>query len=189
MQVKNKDKFAKDLMKLVPDDKEILFFCVGTDRSTGDSLGPLVGMFLEEKGYDVVGTLDKPVHAMNVKSRYYEAKQKYPNHFIVAIDAVLGELNNIGKIYAKNGPLKPGLGVGKSLIEVGDIRVCGVVNVDHYYLAADILMNTRLALVMKMAKAIVEGIDEVMTLKKATKGIDIDVHFEVNRQGYWESVV
>ena len=47
----------------------IMFLCIGTDRSTGDSLGPLVGHMLRSrrlKGAAVIGTLDKPVHAMNL---------------------------------------------------------------------------------------------------------------------------
>ena len=43
----------------------VMFLCIGTDRSTGDSLGPLVGHKLRRqrlKGAAVIGTLDKPVH-------------------------------------------------------------------------------------------------------------------------------
>lgn len=49
--------------------KGVLLFCIGTDRSTGDSLGPLIGHKLKRAGLKdrritVVGTLDSPVHAM-----------------------------------------------------------------------------------------------------------------------------
>ena len=47
-----------------------MFLCIGTDRSTGDSLGPLVGHKLRRRslrGAAVIGTLDKPVHAMNLE--------------------------------------------------------------------------------------------------------------------------
>ncbi|MEK0397302.1 DUF1256 domain-containing protein, partial [Lactobacillus delbrueckii] len=30
--------------------RELVVVCIGTDRSTGDSLGPLTGTFLEETG-------------------------------------------------------------------------------------------------------------------------------------------
>ena len=47
--------------------------CIGTDRSTGDALGPLVGSRLTEwrsvrDRIRVVGTLDEPVHAGNLRA-------------------------------------------------------------------------------------------------------------------------
>ncbi|WP_276322275.1 DUF1256 domain-containing protein [Cohnella luojiensis] len=43
---------------------ELTFLCIGTDRSTGDSLGPWVGTMLEEKGFTrVIGTLREPCDA------------------------------------------------------------------------------------------------------------------------------
>ena len=49
--------------------KGVVFLCIGTDRSTGDSLGPLIGYKLkgkEEADIPVFGTLERPVHAMNL---------------------------------------------------------------------------------------------------------------------------
>ena len=44
-------KISKELLGLLPIGKNqpIVFVCIGTDRSTGDSLGPLVGTLLKEK--------------------------------------------------------------------------------------------------------------------------------------------
>ncbi|MDI3279813.1 MAG: DUF1256 domain-containing protein, partial [Bacillota bacterium] len=50
-------------------DRELVTLCIGTDRSTGDALGPLTGSKLLERGKDVLlvyGTLDQPVHAANL---------------------------------------------------------------------------------------------------------------------------
>ena len=47
-----------------------MFLCIGTDRATGDALGPLVGSYLLKNGLEnVYGTVDEPVHAENL--RYY----------------------------------------------------------------------------------------------------------------------
>ncbi len=51
--------------------QQLVILCIGTDRSTGDSLGPLVGYKLEPyitsyKEVHLLGTLDKPVHAKNL---------------------------------------------------------------------------------------------------------------------------
>jgi hypothetical protein len=51
-------------------DTPIVIVCVGTDRSTGDSLGPLVGTALarfHSPLFHLYGTLDEPVHAVNLE--------------------------------------------------------------------------------------------------------------------------
>nr|WP_054754135.1 DUF1256 domain-containing protein [Piscibacillus salipiscarius] len=47
-------------------DQPIIILCIGTDRSTGDSLGPFIGHYLSLKPLSklhVYGTIDQPVHA------------------------------------------------------------------------------------------------------------------------------
>ena len=70
------ERFAVNLNQLIAEamaEKQkagVIFLCIGTDRSTGDSLGPLVGHKLRKcrlKKAAVIGTLDKPVHAMNLE--------------------------------------------------------------------------------------------------------------------------
>ncbi|WDC85687.1 DUF1256 domain-containing protein [Caloramator sp. mosi_1] len=50
--------------------KKLVILCIGTDRSTGDCLGPLVGYKLNRltlnKNIDIFGTLNTPVHAKNL---------------------------------------------------------------------------------------------------------------------------
>ena len=49
--------------------KSVVFLCIGTDRSTGDSLGPLIGYKisgLRNRNVHVYGTLENPVHARNI---------------------------------------------------------------------------------------------------------------------------
>lgn len=141
--------------------RELVVVCIGTDRSTGDSLGPLAGTMLAEKspGLSVYGTLDKPVHAANLSESMESIISEHDRPFIVAVDACLGKAENVGYISVKPGPLRPGTGVNKSLPSVGDIHVVGVVNVGGFmeYL---VLQNTRLSLVMKMAGIIADGLRE-----------------------------
>lgn len=57
---------------------KVLVLCIGTDRSTGDSLGPLIGYQLRQRGLKhihVVGTLNKPVHAMNLPLLYWAGEE------------------------------------------------------------------------------------------------------------------
>ena len=80
-----------------------LIFCIGTDRYIGDCLGPLTGTFLSKLHIvtPIFGTLDNPIHAINLSKNIIEVKIKYPNHKIIAIDACLGTKDNIGSIQIK----------------------------------------------------------------------------------------
>lgn len=136
--------------------REVIVLCIGTDRSTGDSLGPLVGSQLLEtagSGLFVYGTLEKPVHASNLQQTLVELAGLHQNPFIIAVDACLGRLDSVGFIGLSKGALKPGAGVHKNLPMVGEAHLTGIVNVGGFmeYL---VLQNTRLGLVMNMAKRI-----------------------------------
>ena len=80
------ENFALQLYQMIGGEMEsgrwrgLLFLCIGTDRSTGDSLGPLIGYKLKERrmrNAKVLGTLEKPVHAMNLEEYLKLVKQKY----------------------------------------------------------------------------------------------------------------
>jgi len=137
---------------------QIIVLCIGTDRSTGDSLGPLVGEKLKKtcRHAHVFGNLSEPVHAGNLTKVLDDIKKTYRQPFIIAVDASLGRVENVGTIKIAHGALKPGAGVNKDLPAVGNFHITGIVNVGGFmeYL---VLQNTRLFVVMKMANIIAEG--------------------------------
>ena len=138
----------------------LLFLCIGSDRSTGDSLGPLIGYKLKERqvpGIAVVGTLDDPVHAINLEDHLAAIRQVYKDYVVVAVDASVGSMENVGFITLGKGSLKPGLGVSKDLHAVGDMFITGIVSGLG---TCDPLMlqSTRLSMVMRLADCISEGI-------------------------------
>jgi putative sporulation protein YyaC len=138
----------------------VLFLCIGSDRSTGDSLGPLVGYKLEKRGPDqlaFLGTLHQPVHAINLDETMDRIRMEYPDHIVVAIDASIGRKEHVGYITMGIGSLKPGLGVHKNLGTVGDIYITGIVG-SGTSLEPLLLQNTRLSVVMELADCIYEGI-------------------------------
>lgn len=144
--------------------KPLVFVCIGTDRATGDSLGPLVGYKisgLKRENVFIYGNLNEPVHAKNLDKVIKKIYEKYKNPLIVAIDACLGKMENIGYITVGKGPIKPGSGVNKDLNPVGDIHITGIVNFGGF-LDFLILQNTRLSLVMKMADLVAMGIRYVL---------------------------
>jgi putative sporulation protein YyaC len=159
------NKLAAELLNFMPPGigvRPVVFVCIGTDRSTGDSLGPLVGTLLEEKAvapFHVYGTLDDPIHAVNLEEKLKEIKESHVRPYIIGIDACLGRLKSVGVIQVGSGPVKPGAGVNKELPEVGDMHITGIVNVSGF-MEFFVLQNTRLNLVLRMAKTIAAGIHE-----------------------------
>lgn len=135
--------------------REIIFLCIGTDRSTGDSLGPLTGSKLEHLHLDinVFGTLENPVHATNIIEQVNSIKQNFSRPYIIAIDACLGRLDAVGFLSLGRGSVKPGAAVKKDLPAIGDAYITGIVNVSGF-MEHLVLQSTRLHLVMKMADII-----------------------------------
>ena len=157
-------KFSKRLSEMITaaeiKDRDIVLLCVGSDRSTGDSLGPLIGHKLQHtlnnKLY-VYGTLKEPVHAINLKAVVESIYEIHKDPFIIAVDASLGTKNHIGYVTLSEMPLRPGLGVKKSLPEVGDICITGIVNLSGM-MDGILLQSTRLSTVMELADFISIGI-------------------------------
>jgi len=141
--------------------EDIVFVCIGTDRSTGDALGPLVGTLLREAGYrQVIGTLDAPCDASNLERRLNEIP---PGKIVVAIDACLGLATSAGLFQVANQPLAPGKSVGRTLPPVGHYSIAAIVNADgpkQYW----VLHNTSLHRVLTMAREIVAAVQAVYPL-------------------------
>ncbi|MBM7685035.1 MAG: hypothetical protein PWP07_154 [Epulopiscium sp.] len=154
------DAFYQYFAKKIPLYNGAVILCIGTDRATGDSLGPLIGYKLRHLSYPniyVYGTLEHPVHAKNLGETVEMIHEKHPNALVIAIDACLGKMDHIGYITLGEGSIKPGAGVQKNLPPVGDIFITGIVNFSGF-MEMLILQNTRLSLVMQMADIISSGI-------------------------------
>ena len=118
--------------------QSLVFVCIGSDKITGDSLGPLVGHRLSRQSLPSVfiyGTLSQPVHALNLQETIEKIHQHHPDSFIIAIDA----------------------SVRKKLPPIGDISITGIVNTtgtfDHLS-----LQMTKLSTIVSMADSIVSGV-------------------------------
>ena len=138
-------------------DRPVVFTCIGTDRSTGDALGPLVGQRLRRLGCPaeaVIGTLEEPLHALNLRECTAPLADMAPRPFVVAVDAALGSMSQVGTITVRGGGLRPGQGVGKDLPAVGDMSITATVNVSAGGLDAQILQSTRLFMVQELAETI-----------------------------------
>lgn len=164
----NRTQFCKALRDLLApaQARPLVFLCIGSDRATGDSLGPIVGGQLspalrKRKKADVFGCLEQTVHAGNLSETLSKIQNRYQNPFIVAIDASLGIPEHTGYITLGNGCLRPGIGVNRDLPPAGDIHITGIVNhsTENNYMA---LQTTHLSTVVSMANFISSGILEVL---------------------------
>lgn len=133
---------------------DIVFLCIGSDRSTGDSYGPFVGTMLKEQNFpfQVFGTISEPVHALNLKVVLEEIHRQFSNPIIFSVDACLGDDHQIGSIILKEGPLTPGYAINNLLPAVGNYHLKGIVNYLDPNYPVNSLNSTRLDTVMSLAK-------------------------------------
>ena len=152
-----REKLFEYLHEIVNDKEHITVVCIGTDRVTGDCLGPLVGTMIEDIYKDprltVLGTLKQPVHARNIHKK---VKNIDKDSFVIAVDAALGTVSRVGSISITQEPLRPGTGLDKNLGRVGDINITGIVNTSNMMseLNFNMLLCTRLGIVWEMAQII-----------------------------------
>ena len=139
--------------------EDLVLLCIGTDKITGDCLGPLVGSKLKQRKfpYPLYGTLEKPLHAGNLTEQLPEISLVHPDACTLAIDAAVGTKNHIGLVSLSRQPLSPGKGVARPLCPVGDISITGIIN--EASVSSEILLPyTSLYLVDKLAEYICKGI-------------------------------
>ncbi|WHY18773.1 spore protease YyaC [Paenibacillus sp. G2S3] len=119
--------FFKEIAALHSAEK-VTFLCIGTDRSTGDALGPLTGSKLLEYGFPhVIGTLPSPCDADNLVARVAEISSE---HIIIAVDACLGSPVALGYYFVSNEPLQPAQSVGVCLPAVGHYSLAAIVDIN-----------------------------------------------------------
>lgn len=152
--------FHSILKKKSTENQEVVLLCIGSDRATGDCLGPIIGYKLSKLSYPnltVYGTLENPVHAKNLEETIAHINATHSNPVLIAIDASLGTTKHVGFITLGEGSIQPGVGVDKELPPVGDIFITGIVNISGM-LNHMLLQTTRLDVVMKLADYICVGI-------------------------------
>jgi putative sporulation protein YyaC len=140
-------------------ERDIVIMCIGSDRSTGDSLGPIVGYHLMSPKIEnvyIYGDIYNPINAMNLGCSLHFINEIHRKPYIIAIDACLGQAEHIGYVTLSASPLQPGTGIENELPEVGDLHITGIVNTIHH--GRHLLHSTRLCTVVTLAKVIEDGI-------------------------------
>lgn len=149
--------------------------CIGSDRVTGDCIGPLVGHMLTVRGLDctVLGTLSQPVTALNLEETLLTVKRKYAGRKVIAVDSCVGDGDELGKIRIRRGSLHPGLACGKKLPKVGDVSITATVTVGK----ADNLYSVRLGFVFSLATQIADAVEKALVSAKRTDKIRKIPHY------------
>lgn len=151
--------------------RALIILCIGSDRCTGDCLGPLVGSFLEEENqgsFKIYGTLQRPVHALNLENCLQKIWSTYYDPFIIAIDAALScSPKDTQTVVVKKEPLKPGDAVNKKLPPVGHLSITGIVSDLSGFHSA------RLYSVTDMARFIASGLRCVLNHEKKQAAVNI----------------
>ncbi|MDO4167326.1 MAG: spore protease YyaC [Eubacteriales bacterium] len=172
---KAKQKFSGILIshfkKAFAAQRPLVFLCIGSDRATGDALGPLIGQNIQQfknkkrvltHTLFVYGSLSKPVHAMNLSETVNLIYQNHAYPYIIAIDASLGIQKHIGYVTLGHGPLTPGIGVGKRLPAVGDAHITGIVNTGNGADLNQILQTTHLSTVVELSDFVSDSIVNIL---------------------------
>lgn len=141
-----------------PEYTEIVIVCVGTNRYTWDALGPMVGSRLSERfegnrNIQIYGTLENPVHALNLQKTIAHISKLHSKAYIIAVDACLGQFYKIGTLQLVEEPLYPGSSLDKQLPPIGHIHLKGIIN-NHSALNHKVMEHTSLTFVGEMSAVI-----------------------------------
>jgi len=147
-----------------------VFVCIGTDRIIVDCLGPLVGTMLKEKflPLPVYGTIEEPIHALNIKQSLKEIYKYHSDESIIGIDSCVGKFDDIGYIKIIDEPICPGSSFKKDLPIVGKHSIIGITG--NSQVAQEFINSAvRLNVVYGMAKVITLAILEGYQLYKISR--------------------
>ncbi len=109
--------------------KQIVVVCFGTPNISGDSLGPEVGSYLRDVCHInafVYGTLENPINGKNMTEWMSFIDHCHKDALIISVDASLGDIKKVGKIFLRDDGVCPA-GVKGKCSRYGDIGVLGVV--------------------------------------------------------------
>lgn len=166
--------FTKELyeIKKEKDFSSIVFLCIGTDRITGDSYGPLVGHHLKKLfklygGYSnvkVFGDLEEQISNDNIKQKLKTIYNDFERPCVIAIDSALSKVQDIGSLIIDTNGICVGKAMNRKEERVGDLCIKGVVskNLKSPRCNFNMLQNIPLGLVLHMSELTSNGIYEVM---------------------------
>lgn len=113
---------TEELRHKIDKNRMPVFICIGSMKSMLDSVAPRIGTKLKEKGYDVVGTEDNPVTALNIVERIEKEISCFPDSMYqkIYIDCTIAPEHPDRKTLVINRGLQPGGQFNKALPSLGN---------------------------------------------------------------------
>lgn len=140
----------------------IVFICIGSNKVTGDCLGPLVGSYLKSMyKATVYGDMENPINYQNAEKIMKKVENNNGGSLKVVIDSALGK--NIGDIIIDDGKVEIGKGLNKNKNIYGDISIKVVVGKNYHNNIKNIqeLKNKNIEEIDKIAIDVVKMISNV----------------------------
>lgn len=121
----------------------IVILCIGTNKLIGDTIGPVVGQKLtrvlsQNNNVKIYGNIKKTLNLKNAKQVLEEITCRYPEAFIITIDAALGPKETIETIYINSGKIKIGEALGHNIEYISNVNIKAIVGEYQQNLQKDI---------------------------------------------------
>ena len=162
--------------------KQIVLFNIGTDAVLYDSFGPFVGQMIKAQKFKHIvsyGDLKNKNMALNLKDNYKEIIEKHSNDLIIGIDAALTKnLDDEGKMFFIDNPIRAGLGIGNYIGNFGEYAIKYIVTKNGNSTRLGNIYNTGKKLIRFLQKFDKELDDEI----KEDKLAEIDFFDDL----FWE---
>lgn len=153
-----------------------VILCIGSDRITGDCLGPLCGHLLS-KVYNipcfVYGTLEMPVTANTLTQTLNFINSHHSGQKVWAVDACMGNPQDIGIIKVSSG-LYPGSAFGKNLPKAGNLGISAYVSANKI----DDFQSARLGLIYKLANIIALSLYKSISIHNSIQKIYVPSYID-----------
>ncbi|MCL1945132.1 MAG: spore protease YyaC [Firmicutes bacterium] len=109
-----------------------IILCLGSDKHTADCFGPLVGHNLKTMGVPtfVYGCLKTPLNSTTLPVIYKLLETQHKDVPVLAIDSMIGKVDDVGKLKLLNGGIYPGSGIGKDFPITGNVSLTAIIT-DH----------------------------------------------------------
>lgn len=106
-----------------------IILALGSDKHTIDCFGPLTGHFLKAMGVPTIvyGCLRAPLNSHTLPEIYPLLNTVHKGIPILAVDSMIGNKQDVGKLKLVDGGIFPGSGIGKDFPLTGNVSLTAII--------------------------------------------------------------
>lgn len=135
------------------DKRDFVFYCLGVPGDVADSLGPRVADELIKYFPNVIGTSLSPADPAHEPERWEALRQKWPEAFVITVEAALGLPDAVGAIEVTDRASPRGAaGGGADLAVIAVVGSSGAVDPNTVRRLADAVIDGALRLLDKTGR-------------------------------------